>query len=185
MRYLKALESSLNPDIKVILDTTSLEEEFLKAESKQEILDTYYFNKEFVLRLYLEELSATIRNAINTNFDTSLDGIEDLDDFDLLKQLARKITRGGYNPAICSVTEVRQLFLDELGENLAMRTKTLFVIINLFRMTLLPLYKKYKILPEKRSNFVLDDGIVVQYDIAGRGSKPNDLYELAMSMLAE
>ena len=185
MRYLKALESSLNPDIKVIFDTASKEEEFLKSKDKQKLLDTYYFNKEFILRLYLEELSETIYSATSNNFDISLDGIEHLDDFDLLKQLARKIIKGGYNPTICSATEIRQLFLEELGENFAMRTKALFVIINLFRMTLLPLYKKYKILPKKRDNFVLDDGIVVQYDITGKGNKPNNLYELAMSMLSE
>ena len=185
MRYLKALESSLNPDIKVIFDTASKEEEFLKSEDKQKLLDTYYFNQEFVLKLYLEELRATIHNAMDTNFDISLDGIEDLDDFDLLKQLAIKIIRGGYNPAICSVAEIRQLFLEDLGENLSMRTKALFVILHLFRLTLLPLYKKYKILPKMRENFVLDGGIVVQYAITGNENKPNNLYDLAVSMLAE
>ena len=185
MRYLKALESSLNPDIKVIFDTEFKEGEFLKSNDKQKFLDTYYLNQEFVLRLYLEEISAKIHDAIHDDCDIPLDGIEDLDDFDILKQLSLKIIKGEYNPAICSVTELRQLFLEELGENLAMRTKALFVTLNLFRMTLLPLYKKYKILPKKRDNFALEEGIVVQYDIAGKGNKPNNLYELAMSMLAD
>ena len=180
MQYLKALELSLNPDINVIY-TTPLEEEFLKAKNKQELLDTHYFTREFVLKLYLEELRGTIYNAMNTNFDISLDGIEDLDDFDLLKQLALKITKSGYNPAVCSVTEIRKLFLEELGENLAMRTKALFVILNLFRITLLPLYKKYKILPKRPNNFVLEDGIIVQY----ASIENNNLYDLAMSMLSE
>ena len=181
MQYLKALELSLNPDINVLYNTLCLEDEFLKAKNKQELLNTHYFTAEFILKLYLEELSVTIHNAMRDGFDISLDGIEDLDDFDLLKQLALKITRGGYNPAVCSVTEIRQLFLEELGENLAMRTKALFVILNLFRMTLLPLYKKYKILPKTKSNFILEEGIVVQYAITGN----NNLYNLAMSMLSE
>ena len=181
MQYLKALELSLNPDINVIYNTPCLEEEFLKAKNKQELLDTHYFTQEFVLKLYLEELSGTIYNAIGNDFDISLDGIEDLDDFDLLKQMALRITKGGYNPAVCSVTELRQLFLEELGENLAMKTKALFVILNLFRLTLLPLYKKYKILPKTKSNFLLEEGIVVQYESAGN----NNLYNLAMSMLSE
>ena len=181
MQYLKALELSLNPDINVIYNTLCLEDEFLKAKNKQELLNTHYFTKEFVLKLYLEEIGGTIQNAMGDSFDISLDGIEDLDDFDLLKQLALKITRSGYNPAVCSVTEIRQLFLEELGENIAMRTKALFVILNLFRMTLLTLYKKYKILPKTKSNFILEDGIVVQYAITGN----NNLYNLAMSMLSE
>ena len=45
MRYLKALESSLNPDIKVIFDTEFKEEEFLKSKDKQKFLDTYYLNQ--------------------------------------------------------------------------------------------------------------------------------------------
>ena len=174
MQYLKALELSLNPDINVIYNTPCLEEEFLKAKNKQELLDTHYFTQEFVLKLYLKELSGTIYNAMGNDFDISLDGIEDLDDFDLLKQLALKITKSGYNPAVCSVTEIRKLFLDELGENLAMRTKALFVILNLFRITLLPLYKKYEILPKRPNNFVLGDGII----------ENNNLYDLAMSMLS-
>ena len=181
MQYLKALELSLNPDINVLYNTLCLEDEFLKAKNKQELLNTHYFTAEFILKLYLEELSGTIQNAMGDSFDILLDGIEDLDDFDLLKQLALKITRSGYNPAVCSVTEIRQLFLEELGENLAMRTKALFVILNLFRMTLLPLYKKYKILPKTKSNFTLEDGIVVQY----ASIENNNLYNLAMSMLSE
>ena len=181
MQYLKALELSLNPDINVLYNTLCLEDEFLKAKNKQELLNTHYFTAEFILKLYLEELSGTIQNAMGDSFDILLDGIEDLDDFDLLKQLALKITRSGYNPAVCSVTEIRQLFLEELGENLAMRTKALFVILNLFRMTLLPLYKKYKILPKTKSNFILEEGIVVQY----ASIENNNLYNLAISMLSE
>ena len=181
MQYLKALELSLNPNINVLYNTPCLEDEFLKAKNKQELLDTHYFTKEFILKLYLDELGETIHNAMGNDFDISLDGIEDLDDFDLLKQLALKINRGGYNPAVCSVTEIRQLFLEELGENLAMRTKALFVILNLFRITLLPLYKKYKILPKTKSNFLLEDGIVVQYASIDK----NNLYNLAMSMLSD
>ena len=181
MQYLKALELSLNPDINVLYNTPCLEEEFLKAKNKQELLNTHYFTAEFVLKLYLEELIVTIHNAMVGGFDISLGNIEDLDDFDLLKQLALKITKSQYNPAVCSVTEIRQLFLEELGENLAMRTKAIFVILNLFRLTLLPLYKKYKILPKTKGNFTLEDGIVVQYASIDK----NNLYNLAMSMLSE
>lgn len=175
MRYLKALELSLNPDIKLLWDAQSLERKFANSSSKQELLDTCLFRPEFILKLYLKELNETIDKATDRNFDSSVD-LEDVREVDLLRHIAFKIMKAGYNPTVCSITELRQLFLNELGGNLAVRAKALFVAINLFRLTILPLYKKYEISPPiPQDNFVLE----AEWD------KLNDLYYLAMSMLPE